>query len=131
MALFKFEMPSFTVNDRRAIITGGANGLGLEFARRLVAEGARVCISDIAVEAGEKAVKDICKQNNIGKNRCNNRVECLYLGTFNNLLSCSESALSSATWPPKRSGTTFGTRQKNNLKERLRSFATMQEFRQR
>jgi NAD(P)-dependent dehydrogenase (short-subunit alcohol dehydrogenase family) len=62
-------MPPFTVHERRAIITGGANGLGLAFARRLVAEGARVCISDIAVEAGEKAVKDICKQNNIGKNR--------------------------------------------------------------
>jgi NAD(P)-dependent dehydrogenase (short-subunit alcohol dehydrogenase family) len=88
MPLFRFEMPPFTVNERRAIITGGANGLGLEFARRLIAEGARVCISDIAVEAGEKAVKDISKQNNIGKNRCNNRVECLYLGTFITLLSC-------------------------------------------
>jgi NAD(P)-dependent dehydrogenase (short-subunit alcohol dehydrogenase family) len=123
-------MPPFTVHERRAIITGGANGLGLAFARRLVAEGARVCISDIAVEAGEKAVKDICKQNHVGKNRCNDPVECLYLGTCITLVSCSESALSSAMWPPRRSGTAFGTRQKNNWKERLRSFATMQEFRQ-
>ena len=35
------------LKDRVAIVTGGATGLGRVFARRLLAEGARVMIADI------------------------------------------------------------------------------------
>jgi NAD(P)-dependent dehydrogenase (short-subunit alcohol dehydrogenase family) len=46
-------------NGRRAIITGGAQGLGLEFARRLVDAGAKVCIADIDVTLGEEAAEEL------------------------------------------------------------------------
>ena len=37
----------FETKDRRVIITGAAQGLGKEFATRLLKSGAKVCISDI------------------------------------------------------------------------------------
>ena len=52
---------------RRAIITGGSQGLGLEFARRLIGQGAKVCIFDIDTTAGESAVKALRKQYGIGE----------------------------------------------------------------
>ena len=42
-----------------AIVTGGASGMGLAAARSFAAEGAAVVLSDIAVEAGERAVREI------------------------------------------------------------------------
>lgn len=45
--------------DRRAIITGGASGIGLGAARRLVAEGAHVCLWDIDQRAIDRAVSDL------------------------------------------------------------------------
>lgn len=41
------------LDGRRALITGGASGIGAATAQRLVAEGARVAITDIQDEAGE------------------------------------------------------------------------------
>jgi 3-hydroxybutyrate dehydrogenase len=41
--------------DRVAIVTGAASGIGLAIAERLVADGARVVISDIQAEAGHAA----------------------------------------------------------------------------
>lgn len=41
-----------------AIITGSAQGLGKAFASRLLSEGAKVCLSDVKVEAGEKVVEE-------------------------------------------------------------------------
>ena len=36
---------------RTAIITGGASGLGLEAAKRIVAEGGKVCLWDLNPDA--------------------------------------------------------------------------------
>jgi len=40
------------LKDKIAIVTGGAHGIGHAIARRYVAEGARVTIADVDVEAG-------------------------------------------------------------------------------
>src|SRR5207253_1905657 len=45
------------LENRVAIVTGGANGIGLAIARRFVAEGARVVIADIDAAAGEAAAR--------------------------------------------------------------------------
>jgi NAD(P)-dependent dehydrogenase (short-subunit alcohol dehydrogenase family) len=45
--------------DRRAIITGGASGFGLEIARRLVAAGARVALVDLSGDALARAVVEL------------------------------------------------------------------------
>ena len=37
----------YEVNGSRAIITGSAQGFGKEFAKRLLQNGAKVCLSDI------------------------------------------------------------------------------------
>ena len=58
---------NFDPRGRRAIITGGSQGLGLEFARRLIDQGAKVCIFDIDANAGESAVGELRKQYGIGE----------------------------------------------------------------
>lgn len=42
-----------------ALVTGGASGLGAETARLLVQEGARVALTDIADDAGERLAADL------------------------------------------------------------------------
>ena len=44
--------PSVRLAGKVALVTGGAAGLGLAYARRLLAEGARVVIADVADAAG-------------------------------------------------------------------------------
>jgi len=44
---------------KRAIITGGAHGLGAAIARRFAAEGARVCIADLDRAAGTALAEDL------------------------------------------------------------------------
>ena len=44
---------------KSALITGSARGIGLAFAQAYVAEGARVAIADINLEAAQKAAADI------------------------------------------------------------------------
>lgn len=44
---------------KSALITGSARGIGLAFAQAYVAEGARVAIADINLEAAQKAASDI------------------------------------------------------------------------
>ena len=41
-----------------AIITGSGQGLGKHFAAKLLSEGAKVCISDIKVETGQRVVEE-------------------------------------------------------------------------
>jgi NAD(P)-dependent dehydrogenase (short-subunit alcohol dehydrogenase family) len=43
------------LQDRVAVITGAASGIGLAAARRLAAEGARVVVADIDEQAGKEA----------------------------------------------------------------------------
>ncbi len=50
------------VQDKVAIITGGASGVGREDALLLAREGARVVISDVNVDAGEALAKEIGDQ---------------------------------------------------------------------
>jgi NAD(P)-dependent dehydrogenase (short-subunit alcohol dehydrogenase family) len=44
---------------KRAVVTGGASGLGLAIARAFVAEGGRVALADIAEEAGRRAAMEL------------------------------------------------------------------------
>jgi 3-oxoacyl-[acyl-carrier protein] reductase len=55
-------MKEFSVallTDRVAVITGGAQGLGLAIAQRFVAEGAKVVLGDINLEATEEAARGL------------------------------------------------------------------------
>ncbi|MGP3776223.1 3-oxoacyl-ACP reductase FabG [Streptomyces sp. SDT5-1] len=45
--------------DKTAVITGGAQGIGLAIARTYVREGARVVIGDLNLEAAEAAAKEL------------------------------------------------------------------------
>lgn len=47
------------VQDKVALITGGASGLGAESARRLAREGAAVVLTDMAAEAGQAVADEI------------------------------------------------------------------------
>lgn len=47
------------LSSRVAVVTGGANGIGLATARRLAASGAQVAIWDRVVEAGDAAVASL------------------------------------------------------------------------
>jgi NAD(P)-dependent dehydrogenase (short-subunit alcohol dehydrogenase family) len=44
---------------RRAVVTGGASGIGLATCKRLVAEGARVAILDVQREAAQAAAREL------------------------------------------------------------------------
>ena len=48
----------FEVKNKIAIITGSAQGLGKEFARRVLEKGGKVCLSDVNIENGEKTLKE-------------------------------------------------------------------------
>ena len=49
------------LKDKVALITGGGGGLGSEDARLMVAEGARVAITDVDEEAGNHIAKELGK----------------------------------------------------------------------
>lgn len=49
-------------SDRNALVTGGAQGIGLGCARRLLEEGARVLLVDVDDEAGEQAARTLAKE---------------------------------------------------------------------
>jgi len=50
------------LKNKKAIVTGGACGIGKAIAERFAEEGAEVCILDINDEASSKVVEDIEKQ---------------------------------------------------------------------
>ncbi|MDT7591531.1 MAG: 3-oxoacyl-[acyl-carrier protein] reductase, partial [Pseudonocardiales bacterium] len=47
------------LDERVAVITGAAQGIGLEIARRFLAEGARVVLGDVNGEAAEKSAAEL------------------------------------------------------------------------
>jgi NAD(P)-dependent dehydrogenase (short-subunit alcohol dehydrogenase family) len=47
------------LDDKVALITGAAGGMGLAAAKLFASEGARVVVTDVAEEAGEKATTEI------------------------------------------------------------------------
>lgn len=47
-------------NGKLAMITGGAQGIGLEISRQLAREGTHVVIADIQLEVAEKSAESIC-----------------------------------------------------------------------
>jgi NAD(P)-dependent dehydrogenase (short-subunit alcohol dehydrogenase family) len=49
-------MPSFEVKGRISIVTGSAQGFGKEFAKRLLQNGAKVCLSDVNESVGEETL---------------------------------------------------------------------------
>ena len=53
----------FDFKNRTAIITGGAQGFGLDIAKRFLKSGARVIIWDINSKMIEKAIKDLDNSN--------------------------------------------------------------------
>ena len=46
-------------SELKAVITGGASGLGLAVARRIIADGGQVTLLDVQDEAGAKAAAAI------------------------------------------------------------------------
>ena len=54
---------TFDFNNRTALVTGGAQGFGLDIARRLINSGAKVIIWDIDPKMLEKALKDLNNPN--------------------------------------------------------------------
>jgi 3-oxoacyl-[acyl-carrier protein] reductase len=53
--------------DKVAVITGGANGIGRSVVKQFAKEGARVAIWDLADEAGEKLAEEINGRNEIAQ----------------------------------------------------------------
>ena len=55
-------MQLFSLKGKRALITGGAAGIGLSLANALASAGADIAVADINEEAAIKAAKDIAAQ---------------------------------------------------------------------
>ncbi|GLT08724.1 3-hydroxybutyrate dehydrogenase [Sulfitobacter porphyrae] len=49
------------LKDKVCIITGGASGIGLQIAKRYIADGARVVIADLKLDAAQKTADDLTK----------------------------------------------------------------------
>jgi NAD(P)-dependent dehydrogenase (short-subunit alcohol dehydrogenase family) len=56
------EFLTVQFSDQRALITGGASGIGAEIARRLVAENASVLIADINDDLGKRTAAELGAQ---------------------------------------------------------------------
>ena len=54
---------NFNFNNRTAVITGGAQGFGLDIAKRFLKSGAKVIIWDIDPKMSEKAIKELDNPN--------------------------------------------------------------------
>jgi 2-hydroxycyclohexanecarboxyl-CoA dehydrogenase len=52
-------LPRMRLDGRKALVTGGASGIGAAIAERLAAEGAEVWVGDVNVEGAEQVAKDI------------------------------------------------------------------------
>ena len=59
----------FNPSGKRAIITGGARGIGYEFAEQLLSAGAKVCLSDINENVGQDAAENLRLTYGVDKDR--------------------------------------------------------------
>ena len=57
------EKINFDFKNRTALVTGGAQGFGLDIAKRFLNSGAKVIIWDIDPKMTEKAQKDLDNTN--------------------------------------------------------------------
>ena len=55
---------SLLLEDKVALITGGASGIGLETARMFLREGAKVIVADINRAQGEQVVRELTTSDN-------------------------------------------------------------------
>ena len=112
---------SARLDGKVAIVTGGAAGLGLAYARRFVAEGARVVIADVADAAGalkrldapdvthglraDVALVDDCRRMVDETRRRFGRVDILVnnAAVFATLKPTPLEAIAEAEWPRARS----------------------------
>src|SRR3954452_1943570 len=53
------DVKAHRLEDRVAVITGGASGIGLAAVRRLAAEGAKVVVGDLDPAAGKAAADEV------------------------------------------------------------------------
>lgn len=53
------------LQDRVAIVTGGGSGIGTAYARRFLAEGAKVMIADIGEEQGRRAAAELASDGEV------------------------------------------------------------------
>ena len=60
-----------SLENKVAIVTGAAHGIGLAVARRYVKDGAKVVIADVDDEAGEAAVEDLMGLGEVMYIHCN------------------------------------------------------------
>ena len=51
-------MAGFNVKGKVCLVTGGGQGLGKEFALKLLSQGGKVCLSDINEERGLETVQE-------------------------------------------------------------------------
>ncbi len=58
------------LEGRTAVVTGGAQGIGLAIAKRFVAEGARVVIGDLDLQFTKRAAKEVGTADVAGGVRC-------------------------------------------------------------
>lgn len=54
-----------TLDDKTAIVTGGAKGIGFACARRFLEQGAQVIIADVDEKTGNKAEKSLAELGNV------------------------------------------------------------------
>jgi len=80
------SMDTMDVSNAVCVITGSAQGLGKAFAIRLLCAGARVCLSDLKQETGEKTLAELKEQFGEGKVcfvACNVTLEEEFKNLFN------------------------------------------------
>ena len=61
------ESPNGRVAGKVAVVTGAAQGFGLEIAQSLAEEGAHVALTDLNVEGASQAADAICKKHGAGR----------------------------------------------------------------
>jgi len=82
-------LSTMDIRNKVCIITGGAQGLGKAFAARLLEAGAKVCISDINQQEGEKALGELRERFGTG-NVCFVACDVCKEEEFNNLFDKAE-----------------------------------------